>query len=89
MWADDADLTVLLIYKIRTRRSSAHNSSRPRGQGLYLVSCYPKDTPKFKNPLLLVHAFSGCGTTSSVFGHGIRLLRKSNAVQPQKRLEKA
>ena len=78
VWADDADITVLLIHKIFEEQDGTLNTIyQDRVGKIYNLFHVNQRIPQsLQKSLLLVHAFSGCDTTSSIFGHGYKAITK-------------
>ena len=72
--ADDADITVLLIHGIQEVEQSTGDRTKiykDRVGKVYDISAVARNIPReLQRAVLLIHAFMGCDTTSSIFNYG-------------------
>ena len=66
--ADDTDIAVMLLYHWNDRLNEVIFHSTKKSWSIKESSTLL--SPGLKSSLLLLHAFSGCDTTSEVFGLG-------------------
>ena len=88
--ADDTDIAVMLLYHWTTEISGIYFVQQRTLQA-WNVRDVEISIPDIKSDLLFLHAWSGCDSTSTIFGEGkviiVKLLRKSKVLkQISKRL---
>ena len=70
MVADDTDVAVLLLYHWNSSLNDITFTSERSKKSWSVKDCCGELTPKLKSMLLAIHACSGCGITSAIFGVG-------------------
>ena len=68
--ADDTDVAILLLYHWNAKLFDILLTSEISKKSWSVKACCGELAPALKTVLLLLHAFSGCDTTSSIFGYG-------------------
>ena len=84
--ANDTDVLVLLVYHFRSSMSEVFMLSQP-GKPVHSIRAITSALGStIVSRLLVIHALSGCDTTSCLFGHGkvsvYKKLSKGNEIQP-------
>ena len=82
--ADDTDVAVMLLYHWKENQSDIFLLQETLGK-CWSINDTSKRIEDIKEHLLFIHAWSGCDSTSSVFGKGkpsfLNLVRKSELLQ--------
>ena len=68
--ADDTDIAILLLYHWNNMLFDILLTSEASKKTWSVGACCAKLSPSLKNVLTVIHSFSGCDTTSSIFGYG-------------------
>ena len=68
--ADDTDIAILLLYHWNNVLFDIFLTSEASKKTWSIRACCAKLLPSLKNVLPIIHSFSGCDTTSSIFGYG-------------------
>ena len=74
--ADDTDVAILLLYHWNPELCDIILTSERSKKSWSIMNCCEDVTPQLKTALLAIHAFSGCNTTSAIFGFGKTKLLK-------------
>ena len=78
--ADDTDIAVMLLYHYKEEMGDIH-LFQPHSNHTWSMKICHRRVVDLKDHLLFTHAWSGCDTTSSIFGKGkafaVKMLRKS------------
>ena len=82
--ADDTDVAVMLLYHWKQEYNDIYFFQQRTNQ-VWSIMKSNSEFKDIKGHLLFIHAFSGCDTTSSMFGKGksniVKILRKSLPLQ--------
>ena len=73
--ADDTDVAVMLLYHWHEPLHDVIFTS-PRSKKSWSISdCTKKLSLKIKETILFIHAFTGCDSTSGIFGFGFEAVQ--------------
>ena len=82
--ADDTDIVVLLLYHWQESMNDIH-VSQTRSCRTLSIRQSQADIADIKSHLLFLHSWSGCDTTSAIYGKGkgglVKLLKQSQALR--------
>ena len=82
VYADDADVLILLIYKLKTTtHHSVYLRQEKQSRTINLISLINAMPVSKKDNILLSHAMTGCDTTSGFFRIGKTKLTKSKILE--------
>ena len=88
--ADDTDVFVLLIYHYKDEMNDVYFHSDKACKTWEIGQIVTNIGPVMQHHLLFLHAWTGCDSTSAIYGHGktllIRKLEKDEILQQQAKI---